>query len=179
MSWSKQEHFAKICFIALMSCACTAQTSAQRREDIPLLAKALLQRLAEQHGRPPPALSAAALSTLNTYPWPGNVRQLVNTLERAMVLADTIIEAEDLELFSKPQQNSNADGSFDGKRLLRLAEVEARHVAAALQHCNGNRSEAARQLGISRPTLLRKIGEYGIEGYLRRMDFSPCCNAIR
>ena len=136
----------------------------QRREDIPLLAQALLARLAEQHGRPPPLLSNEALNTLHAYPWPGNVRQLVNTLERAMVLADTVIEAEDLELLSTTHQHSKQDGSFDGERLLRLAEVEARHVAMALAHCHGNRSEAARQLGISRPTLLRKIGEYGIEG---------------
>ena len=71
----------------------------ERMDDIPLLAEALLHRLAEQHGRPPPKLSKQAKASLSSYAWPGNVRQLANTLERAMVLADEIIESEDLELF--------------------------------------------------------------------------------
>ncbi|TVR45385.1 MAG: FHA domain-containing protein [Planctomycetota bacterium] len=78
----------------------------ERREDIPILAAALLERLSKQHQRPPPALSPEALRILCQESWPGNIRQLANTLERALVLSETTITPADLELSTIPTASS-------------------------------------------------------------------------
>ena len=127
----------------------------ERSDDIPYLAIALLERLATEAGRPCPQLDASALHALEHASWPGNVRQLENILQRALAMAETAIRADDLDL-DNDQATSNED-SFQS-----LAEMEAAHIQAALQRCQGNKSEAARLLGISRPTIHKKIGDYGL-----------------
>ena len=129
----------------------------ERRDDIPYLAQALLDRLANEAGRPCPLLETDALQALQAAPWPGNVRQLENTLERALALADTNIRAVDLDLYES-NNTQTADDGFPS-----LAEMEAAHIRSALERCHGNKSEAARLLGISRPTIHKKIGDYGLD----------------
>lgn len=134
----------------------------ERRDDIPVLAQHLLARLADEHGRFPPRLSDSAQALLAAQQWPGNIRQLGNCLERAMVWCDTMIDASDLDCGGSPASPRQAPPTTLGDHFPSLAEMEAQHISAALHHCQGNKSATARILGISRPTLLRKLSEYGI-----------------
>jgi DNA-binding NtrC family response regulator len=131
-----------------------------RRSDIPLLvARALL-------GSPARAVSEEAMARLLTYGWPGNVRELFHSVERAAVLAGgEIIDVDDLGDVLRATPTGGAGESYDGLPLREaLAQLERRLIQQALQRTGGNRSEAARQLGISRPQLYAKLDEHGLGG---------------
>jgi len=103
-------------------------------------------------------LAGEATDLLQRYRWPGNVRELEHAVERAVLLSDDdVIQPEDL-----PPEI--AVPSFDDTNLapMTLEEVEKHHILRRLEECGGNRSEAARQLGISRNTLARKLKSYGL-----------------
>ncbi len=130
-------------------------------DDIPELAQSLLERFANEQSRPCPVFDQAAMQRLQGGSWPGNVRQLENIIQRALVLADTQIHADDLELEARNPNKASAEATTH--KFLSLAELEAQHIQAALLRCKGNKSEAARLLGISRPTIHKKIGDYGLD----------------
>jgi len=127
----------------------------ERAVDIPHLARAFLRNVG---GARAPTLAAEALEALGRYPWPGNLRELRNVLERAFLLSGGgIVHAHNLPF-------SATSLSPDGTEApLSLAEVERRHIAAVLQRTNWHQGRAAQQLGISAKTLYRKIREYGFE----------------
>ncbi|MBI2221744.1 MAG: sigma-54-dependent Fis family transcriptional regulator [Acidobacteria bacterium] len=122
----------------------------ERREDIPLLVDILLERLAIELKRPIDGVARDAMALLMSYPFPGNIRELRNILERAIVVASgPTIHAADLNL----QVASDApDGS--------LESVERQHIARVLEQSHGNVSQAARILDIDRVTLYNKIKKY-------------------
>jgi DNA-binding NtrC family response regulator len=127
----------------------------ERSVDIPRLAQAFLRDLS---GARAPAMSPEAIDALQRYAWPGNLRELRNVLERAVLLAGSgIIDAQDLPL-APDALRREPDG-----RPLSLADVERRHIAAVLQRANWHQGRAAAQLGISAKTLYRKIREFGFE----------------
>ncbi|MDA3960775.1 MAG: sigma-54 dependent transcriptional regulator, partial [Planctomycetota bacterium] len=130
---------------------------AEHPDDIPALAAHLLRQAARETGIAEAGISEAALDVLSQAPWPGNVRQLSNLLTRALVAAEGPIDVHHLALRDVPAAPVDDSGPF-----LSLAEVEAAHVRAALQRTGGNKTAAARLLGISRPTVLKKIADYGI-----------------
>jgi two-component system response regulator AtoC len=143
----------------------------ERRDDIPPLAEHLTRKLALRMGRPAPNLTDEAIERLCAYSWSGNIRELENVLERALIFCNgTTIESVDLDLRSAPQvatpvtasTTTGADtrGAANGARSLDSIEREA--VKAALLQCKGNRTRAAEQLGISRKTILNKIKAYGL-----------------
>jgi transcriptional regulator with GAF, ATPase, and Fis domain len=122
----------------------------ERREDIPRLIGHFLSRIAAREGRRLKSLTREAVARLLDYPFPGNVRELENLLEGAVALVpgDTI-EAGDLQLRgNRPAEGTN--GSLD------LASLEIQHIRRVLESVSGNKSEAARILGINRRTLYRK-----------------------
>ncbi len=122
----------------------------QRADDIPALAEHFLARHAPPGRRP--SFSPAALQLLLHHAWPGNVRELQNTVERAVVLArGDVIEPRDLTWLAP------ADAPADRPLPTRLEEVEREHIERVLRECGGNRSAAARVLGIHRKTLWRKL----------------------
>jgi transcriptional regulator with PAS, ATPase and Fis domain len=130
----------------------------QRREDLLPLVDELLGRICRRVGREILGVSADALRSLETRPWPGNVRELANTLERAVVLADhdTLVRED----FEEPAlQEGTASGAVDA--LLdagwTLTQIEAASIERALERNAGNKSEAARQLGIDRRTVYRHL----------------------
>jgi two-component system response regulator HydG len=127
----------------------------ERREDIPLLAEHFLGTLATQMKKPVKKISAAAIERLSGYSWPGNVRELQNVIERAVVLAEgDTIEPELLLLDSRrPPEEIPLD----------LQEAEKILILRALQQTGGRKGEAIRLLGISWPTLNKKLKEYGLE----------------
>ncbi len=133
----------------------------ERMEDLKGLVDVLLGKLSLKLDRKKSTVSHAALSALENYHWPGNVRELENMLERAMILADQdIIEPVHLAL---PQivSETPADGSVRSlKTAVETAEKNA--IRVCLNQVNGNRSEAARILGISRSALYDRIKKYNI-----------------
>jgi PAS domain S-box-containing protein len=141
----------------------------ERREDIPALVHYFLQRQSRIPGRPL-SISNEALALLSSHPWPGNIRELENTLERASYLTTkALITVDDLPMtpptpaLPSPtlQQNSaSAPSNQPLKKQHQQAEAEA--ILVAWQQCHGNVTLTASQLGISRTTLWRKMHKYGI-----------------
>ena len=128
----------------------------ERAVDIAILAQAFVREFGGLRG---PSLAAEAVDALQNYSWPGNLRELRNVLERAVLLAGSgIIHAHDLPLPAAVRMLQTGDESP-----LSLEEVERRHIAAVLQRTNWHQGKAAGLLGISAKTLYRKIREFGFE----------------
>jgi DNA-binding NtrC family response regulator len=142
----------------------------ERKEEIPLLLKHFMSRMAEHYARPPMALSSTLLQRCLEYPWPGNLRELSNFVKRYLILGDENVAINEL----RPQPDSNGGGGSSAKdngdaggglkSLARSAkdEAEAEAITHALEQTNWNRKQAAALLKISYKALLYKIRQYGI-----------------
>jgi DNA-binding NtrC family response regulator/pSer/pThr/pTyr-binding forkhead associated (FHA) protein len=118
-------------------------------------------QLGAQLGRRPPTLSPEAQALWDRHPWPGNVRELRNAVERLLVLHDGgVVEADDLP----PELRAHAGRPAPGTLAEAIAALERERIAAAMAASGGNKAAAARALGISRPTLDKKLREHGREG---------------
>ena len=129
-----------------------------RGGDILLLVRYFAEKFAAEHGRAAPRFSEKALEALQNYAWPGNVRELENAIQRIVVMNDEqIIEVPDLPSFAR----------FSALRTTgvnrALAEVEAEHIRNVLANTDGNRTHAARVLGIDRKTLRNKMQRYSLD----------------
>ncbi|TGE28592.1 sigma-54-dependent transcriptional regulator [Hymenobacter metallicola] len=133
-----------------------------RPADVPVLAQHFLQYFAARLKKRLPGLDAECLRLLQAYDWPGNVRELKNVLERAAILTpDNELVAAGLlptEFYTLPAALRATDDPHDRS----LRAVEARHIREVLADVEGNKTEAARQLGIGLTTLYRKLQEYGL-----------------
>jgi DNA-binding NtrC family response regulator len=135
-----------------------------RGNDILLLAQYFIDRLAPQAGKVVTGLSPRAAERLLSYSWPGNVRELKNAMERAVALT----EQERIEVIDLPARiKADTDTLLplmgqEPEELLSLLEVERRHIGRVLQAMAGNRTAAARILGIDRTTLYKKVKTFGI-----------------
>jgi len=137
----------------------------ERPEDLPPLARVLATRIAAHLGRRPVEIDAAAMGVLERWPWPGNVRELANVLERALVLrpldensplgADEIAAA-----LGEPPRAALPAGATLADKVAALERVE---IESALRRARGVKSRAAQALGLSRPTLDKKIADLGID----------------
>ena len=128
----------------------------ERKEDIPLLAQHFLKKFALENQKEVTGFSPDATDFLLKYEWPGNVRELENAIERAVILAQN----SNIEITDLPRQNLPlARSASPGKK---LKEAEKNHILNILTETQGNYSEAARILGISRMTLYNKARVYGI-----------------
>jgi len=129
-----------------------------RPTDIAALAEHFFTLSLSRAKRPVTGISKSAMEYLVAHRWPGNVRQLRNTMERAIALARTeMIEAFDLQ--------SPSDSSVETSSVFMpstLAEMEKRHIEKTLERCDGRVNDAAKLLGIGRSTLYSKIAEYGL-----------------
>jgi DNA-binding NtrC family response regulator len=129
----------------------------ERSEDLPLLAAHFLTRHARRYGRAVNGIDPDALRALLTHPWPGNVRELDHTIERAVLLAaGDQLRTGDLGL--RPDAGAS-EAELDR---LTLDEVERELIRRALKRHDGNVSEAARALGLSRSALYRRLGRHGL-----------------
>ena len=136
-----------------------------RGGDVLLLAHHMLRHYATVFDKKVMRLSAAAAERMLAYDWPGNVRELGNCLERAVALAHfEEIQVEDLpeKLRNQPTKRSPSMSGTDLPELLTLEEVERRHVLRVLEACHGNRTDAAKILGLDRKTLYRKLLRWGV-----------------
>src|SRR5215471_3483785 len=128
----------------------------ERREDIPVLGAHFLARYAARYRRPLQTFDPAALQAMMQYSWPGNVRELDHTIERAVLMTRSAeIQPADLSLSSPRAQTQNLED-------LSLEAVEAVLVRKALQRFQGNVSQAAEALGLSRGALYRRMEKYGL-----------------
>jgi DNA-binding NtrC family response regulator len=145
----------------------------ERKQDIPLLMDHFLRELTERHGRGPVAVDPDAQHRLLSYDWPGNIRELQNVLERALVLAEQdVIGPEHLPAEVRPgggpaeppapDPGDSAGAGPEPNALLSLEEIERRHVMRVLEATGGSREEASRILGISRRTLTRMVQRWGL-----------------
>ncbi|MDJ0654052.1 MAG: sigma-54 dependent transcriptional regulator [Xanthomonadales bacterium] len=131
-----------------------------RPEDIAPLVKHFLSRYAHKYGRSGLDVSSDALGRLKDYHWPGNVRELAHAVERALILSEsTTLVAEDFALSVRSQSKGQQGLRFES---LNLEEVEGQVIAFVLAKHEGNVSRAARELGITRTSLYRRIEKYGL-----------------
>jgi DNA-binding NtrC family response regulator len=133
-----------------------------RKEDIPELAKLFIARFAERSAKPVTGISPQALQKLMEFYWPGNVRELENIIERGAALASgTILQPEDIHLDVPPARLSNPAAPLlpEGKT---LDQWEDEIILGAYRRANGNKSEAARLLGLSRNALRYRLEKIGI-----------------
>jgi transcriptional regulator with PAS, ATPase and Fis domain len=144
----------------------------ERPGDVPLLVDFFLSKMAAKTGGQKKGISPEAMVALESYPWPGNIRQLENELQRAHVMSgkESVIDllslspavAAGVSAGAKaPQVERVSEGEVRLKDV--LESVEREMIVTALQRCQGNKSEAARQLGISRSNLIAKAQSFGIE----------------
>jgi DNA-binding NtrC family response regulator len=136
-----------------------------RGGDVLLLAQHMLRQYAAVFDKKVLGLSPAAAERLMAYDWPGNVRELGNCLERAVALAHfEEIQVEDLPDKIRQQKTARTPSlsGNDVPELLTLEEVERRHVLRVLEACQGNRTDAAKILGLDRKTLYRKLLRWGV-----------------
>jgi DNA-binding NtrC family response regulator len=127
----------------------------ERVEDIPLLARRLLDRLTQEIGGSSIQLTTDARRALEAHPWPGNIREMRNVLERAVLLGSrTDVRAADLSFDSRGRPMGAPAGESD---TLTLEEVQRRHIIRALELANGRVDQAAARLGVPRSTLYQRL----------------------
>jgi two-component system, NtrC family, response regulator AtoC len=134
----------------------------ERKEDIPDLVNLFISRFIGESGKPVEGITPEAMRILVNYHWPGNVRELQNIIERACALAKgNVLEPSDIHLDVRPAKAANGPGGFlpDG---MTLEQWEDEMVQEALRRANGNKSQAARLLGLSRNALRYRLSKIGI-----------------
>ena len=137
----------------------------ERKEDILPLAQRFLEQYNQQYLRTLTGFSADAEQRLLNYPWHGNIRELQHTIEKAVILSDgNLLKAENLQLAEVSGQDAPAthEESKEDTPLQTLDEMEKNLVKKAIEQCDGNLSQAAAQLGITRQTLYNKMKRHGI-----------------
>ncbi len=135
----------------------------ERMDELPMLVGFLLEKLNRKMGQNVTSLSRDAWKKLESYSFPGNIRELENILERAMIFCEgEVLQEEDLEL--QPPALTDKQAPSGGENTVKtLKELERDSIRAALHRWEGNRSKAAAELGISRRTIINKIQEYGLD----------------
>jgi two-component system, NtrC family, response regulator AtoC len=134
----------------------------QRKEDIPDLVNLFVSRFAGDSGKPVKSITPEATQILVNYHWPGNVRELQNIIERACALAKgTVLEAADIHLDVRPAKVANGTTGFLPEGMT-LEHWEDEMIREALRRANGNKSQAARLLGLSRNALRYRLSKIGI-----------------
>ncbi len=134
----------------------------QRKEDIPDLVNLFISRFAGDSGKPVEGIAPEAMQVLVNYHWPGNVRELQNIIERACALAKgTVLKVEDIHLDARPARLVNGSGNFLPEGMT-LEQWEDEMIRESLRRANGNKSQAARLLGLSRNALRYRLSKIGI-----------------
>jgi two-component system response regulator HydG len=137
----------------------------ERREDIPLLAGHFLERFGKKNRKSIKGYTPKAMDAMIRYDWPGNVRELMNAVERGVILARSdYLDREDVSVIQASSQADAAPQPFAGDISgdMPLEEVEKAAILKTLDSAEGNKSEAARRLGITRRTLHQKLKKYGV-----------------
>ncbi|TBR21041.1 MAG: hypothetical protein EPO63_09100, partial [Candidatus Nitrosotenuis sp.] len=142
-----------------------------RKDDIPLLAQGIIEKLNARFGRRVKGISAGALAALARHEWPGNVRELQNVIERCFALPDVeVIEERHIQILALSGSRdaaaavpASAPDARDAADILPLDEAEKKLILAALAKTGNNKLKAAQLLGIHRSRLYKKLERYGIK----------------
>jgi len=136
----------------------------ERKEDVPLLARALLEKAAINIEKPTPVITDESMHALMQYDWPGNVRELENILTQALVQARDADITPDLLNFRSPQADGipSTTPDMENQRPCTMEQLELAHVQKVLNYTGGHKGHSSEILGISRPALDRKIKKYGL-----------------
>ncbi|MCM3761440.1 sigma-54 dependent transcriptional regulator [Alkalihalobacillus oceani] len=141
----------------------------ERREEIPLLIKKQLSKLNEKYSKNI-KMDQRCINILTNYHWPGNIRELMNTLERihilkrfGLVVPEDLVKASFHVINQQPFDKTTPEHMFSGKLPEVLEEVEEQMIKKALQETNGNQTRAAEKLGIARHTLIYKVKKFGLK----------------
>ena len=142
----------------------------ERKEDIPLLVEHFIRQTCAANGLPPASASDEAIQYLQTLPFPGNIRELKNMVERTMLMSspapqgeEKVLAANDFKAAYQPSEHETSrEPSPFGGRGATLEEIERASIAAAIEKHSGNLSLVAKELGISRGALYRKIEKHGL-----------------
>jgi DNA-binding NtrC family response regulator len=135
----------------------------ERTDDVPLIAEHFLAKYTKEMGKPLSGFSPAAVDRLKAYPWPGNVRELENVIERSLVMCSgTQLDADDIRLEAAPRPRAQADNSFLPEGMT-LDQYEQELIREALRRADGNKSQAARLLGLTRNALRYRLTQMGLE----------------
>ena len=134
----------------------------ERVDDIPLLVKHFLEKKCSEMNLPLKEFTKKALDSLREYSWPGNVRELENVVERSLVMADTEeIDQNELDIENREETPWS---HFDGESLkMRMEKIERELIENAMADCEGNKKNAAKQLGVKTTALYYKLEKYGLE----------------
>src|ERR1700733_2010245 len=134
----------------------------EHKEELPDLANLFISRFAGDSGKPIEDITPEAMQVLVNYHWPGNVRELQNIIERACALAKgTVLKVEDIHLDVRPAKAANGTGNFLPEGMT-LEQWEDEMIRESLRRANGNKSQAARLLGLSRNALRYRLSKIGI-----------------
>jgi DNA-binding NtrC family response regulator len=135
----------------------------ERKQDIPFLANHFLRKLAPDSGSRVEAITDAAMEKLTAYHWPGNVRELENVIERSLVMAKgTELDAADIKLESAPRAKPQSETHFLPEGM-NLDAYEQEIIRESLRRADGNKSQAARLLGLTRNALRYRLTQMGLE----------------
>jgi len=129
-----------------------------RKDDIPALVQQLLHRLSREIGRPVPRVEADALEALTAHAWPGNIRELRNVLERAMLATSSVLRVSDLRLVAAVRRSTAPPAAET------LKEVEWLHIQRVLEEEKGSVGRASKRLGIPRSSLYQKLKLRDVRG---------------
>jgi DNA-binding NtrC family response regulator len=132
----------------------------ERIEDIPLLASHFLKHYAAKYGKPVSKIGDGAMARMNKHPWPGNIRELQHSLERAVILSNSsVLQPEDFNLTASGAKETDQSLNLDQYN---LEEVEKLLIRKVLKKYNGNITQAASELGLTRSSLYRRLEKYGL-----------------
>ena len=137
----------------------------ERRDDIPLLVQHFLEIFVKRNHKAIKGFTPRAMDQLIRYDWPGNVRELMNAIERCVVLARSeYLDIEHLDSIQNLSQSESKPLPFQKEKdiSMSLEDIEKSAVLRMMAHVSGNKSEAARRLGITRKTLHKKLKKYGV-----------------
>lgn len=132
----------------------------ERIEDIPLLANHFLKHYATKYGKSVSKVSEASITRMSKHPWPGNIRELQHALERAIILSNSsVLQPEDFNFTVNPGKENDQQLNLDQYN---LEEVEKLLIRKVLKKYNGNITQAATELGLTRSSLYRRLEKYGL-----------------
>src|SRR6201999_2018065 len=154
---SEENHFRSDLYYRLSVFQITLPALRERKKDISLLAEYFMSYFAAKVKKQVTKLSAAFVDKLEAYSWPGNIRELKNVIERAVILADS----NELDETLLPYELQHLQNTRSTLSAFDLSSVEKLHIQRVLNHSHGNRAEAARLLNIGIATPYRKLKEYG------------------
>jgi DNA-binding NtrC family response regulator len=140
----------------------------ERPEDIPLLVHHFIEKFSGETGKHVKGVTPAAMEVLRAHAWPGNIRELRNTVERAMILVDgDMIGEEQLPPDMRPRAGGGGEAALGLQLGMELKEVEKQYILSSLRRNRGNKARTAEQLGISEKTLYNKLHRYAARARAR------------